>query len=114
MAKITASGIPEKYPEFGKLKVEIIGEYVDIDNISVLAEKNGELVEAPEITALLNEDMAKGAHYPLCAEPNTMLCALFILYEWYGEDAKCWIQEPTHVKLEGEIELMPSDPGVIY
>lgn len=114
MAKITATGVPEKYPEFGDLRIVVDGDFTDIENVTVEVKKNGEYVDIPEIKDMLYEDMEKGPHYPLCAEPNTMRCALFILFEWYGEEESCWTQEPNHVKLEGIIEPMPSNPGVVY
>ena len=105
MAKIIAKGKPVKYPKFGEIKIVVEGGLVDIESSKV----NKSAVEA-----VFRKDIKDGPQYPLCADPNTMRSALFVLFEWFGEERTCWVEEPEHVKLEGEIEPMESDPGVIY
>ena len=114
MAKIIAEGVPEKYKALGKIKVTVEGTDVEIKNVKFEQEFKGEYVEADFLEEFFDQDMKEGPTYPLCADPETMRCALFVLYEWFGEDRSCWIEEPKHVKVEGEIEPMESEPGAIY
>ena len=76
--------------------------------------RDGVWEQDPSIEPVFDYYMDKGPSYPLCAEPETMRRALFVLYEWFGEDRSCWIKDPEHVTVEGEIEPMESEPGVIY
>lgn len=112
MTKVIASGVPEKYPEYGKITITVTGDPINISNIEIEAENEVIQQVAAET---LDEDMARGPSYPLCAEPETMRCIFFVLLEWFGEDKSAWIKEPEHVKIaEGEIEPMESDPDMIY
>lgn len=114
MAKITATGIPVVYPELGYIRITVEGGLVNIDKITYEKRVGGSWVQTGSVEHYLNEDMKRGPSYPLCANPNTMRCALFVLFEWFGEAESCWIEEPKRVILEGEIEPMESIPGVIY
>ena len=114
MATITATGTPVKYPELGEIQIIVTGDMVDIDVVSFYSKKGGLFEKDDSIKKLFDEDMKKGPTYPLCAEPFTMRCALFVLFEWFGEAESCWVEEPKHVILEGEVEPMESEPGVIY
>ena len=114
MAKITATGVPVKYPELGDIKICISGDEVSIQDSSIQRKMDGKYIRDAELVELLKHDLKRGPSYPLCAEPFTMRCALFVLFEWFGEAESCWIEEPKHVILEGEIEPMPNDPDVIY
>ena len=113
MATITATGTPEKYPFLGEIKIVVTGNEVNIDSVEYSAKINEKWEDDPSISVLFDEDMKKGPSYPLCAEPETMRCALFVLYEWFGEAELCWVGEPQHVKIEGEIEPMENLPGTI-
>ena len=114
MATITATGTPVKHPELGEIKIVVIGDMVDIDIASFYTKQSEVFKEDDSIKRVFDEDLKKGPSYPLCAEPFTMRCALFVLFEWFGEAESCWVTEPEHVKLDGEIEPMESKPGVIY
>ena len=114
MAKITATGVPKKYPELGRIRITVEGGLVKIDKIAYERETGNGWEKAQELGYYLQEDLKKGPSYPLCADPFTMRCALFVLFEWFGEAESCWVKEPDHVKLEGEIEPMENKPGVIY
>ena len=114
MASITATGIPEKYPEMGEIRIYVDGGDVEIENAIFRKMVDGKWMDAPEVEKVFKLDLKRGPSYPLCAEPYTMRCALFILFEWFGEAESCWIEEPKHVILEGEVEPMPYEPGVIY
>lgn len=116
MAKITAQGVPAKYPEFGQIRIIIEGTDVEIQKTSfeLYMKSKDKWIPMSFLEDVFNDDMERGPHYPLCAEPETMRRALFILYEWFGEDKSCWVEEPKHVIVEGEIEPMESEPGVIY
>lgn len=114
MARIIATGVPAKYPELGEIRVIVDGTDVEIENVSFEIKNGDDFEPAPFMEELFDLDMKKGPEYPLCADPETMRCALFILFAWFGEEHSCWIKEPEHVKIEGEIEPMESEPGVIY
>lgn len=114
MTKIVATGVPVKYKGLGEIRVTVEGTETEIQNITFEQAFEEEYVPFPDLEALFDKDMDRGPTYPLCAEPETMRCALFILYEWFGEDKSCWIMESKHVIVEGEIEPMESDPDVIY
>ena len=114
MARITATGVPVKNPELGEIRIYVSGDEVKIKDVTYRAKVNGKWTDAPEIEKLFKKDLREGPRYPLCAEPYTMRCALFVLFEWFGEAESCWVEEPKHVILEGEIEPMESEPGVIY
>ena len=114
MAKIYAEGKPEKHPELGEIRVTVEGGEVEINRLICERRYDGSWEKSKGTRDLLINDMRKGPLYPLCAEPATMLCAYFVLLEWFGEASSAWVEEPTHVELEGEIELMESDPNVVY
>ena len=114
MARIIASGTPVKHPELGEIRIIVDGDEVEIENIEFQSRRNDKWEKASQFEKLFNEDLKEGPSYPLCADPFTMRCALFVLFEWFGEAESCWIEEPKHVKLEGEIEPMESVPGRIY
>lgn len=116
MTKIVAKGTPIGYAKvFGPVTITVTGDRVNINSIKFeYPGKTGELA-AGYARKAFDRDMERGPHYPLCADPNTMRCALFILLEWFGEDKSAWVEEPKHVKVvEGEVEPMPSEPGVMY
>lgn len=114
MARITASGVPVKYPELGEIRIFAYGTDKEIEDVDFRKKIDGKWVDAPEIDDYLKKDLKEGPSYPLCAEPFTMRCLLFVLFEWFGEAESCWVEEPKHVILDGEIEPMESEPGVIY
>ena len=114
MARIVATGVPEKHPELGDVKISISGTEKDIRLVKFYAMNNGLYEESSYVKMIFDEDMKEGPSYPLCAEPYSMRCALFVLFEWFGEAESCWVEEPKHVKLEGEIEPMESISGRIY
>lgn len=111
---IIARGVPVKYPELGDIRIYVSGTDKEIYDVDFRKKVGTELVDAPEIEKLFRQDLSEGPSYPLCAEPYSMRCALFILYEWFGEAESCWVEEPKHVTFSGEIEPMPSEPGVVY
>ena len=114
MTIIRAMGVPEKYPELGDIRICVYGDDKEISDVEFKRKIEGEFVDAPDIETVFKHDMRKGPSYPLCAEPYSMRCALFILFEWFGEAESCWVEEPKHVIFSGEIEPMPNEPGVIY
>ena len=114
MASITATGVPVKYPEMGEVRIYIDGDEKEINDASFRSKNSGDWADDPEIEKRFRKDLKVGPTYPLCAEPFTMRCALFVLFEWFGEDKSCWVEEPKHVILDGDIEPMESEPGVIY
>ena len=114
MTRIVATGVPQKYPTWGEMRITIEGTETEIHSTCFELKVGDKYFEEPGFEQFFDEDMKNGPSYPLCAEPETMRCALFILYEWFGEAESCWIKEPEHVKIEGEIEPMESEPGVIY
>ena len=114
MARIIATGTPENRPGLGPIRITIEGGPVKIESVSYERKTESGWEKAQELGYYLQEDLKKGPSYPLCADPFTMRCALFVLFEWFGEAESCWVKEPEHVKLEGEIEPMEYQPGVIY
>ena len=114
MARIVATGIAEKLKPLGEIRVIIEGGEVEIEKTTFERKVNGKWEYDFRVETVFDVDMKNGPHYPLCAEPETMRRALFILLEWFGEAESCWVKEPKHVKVEGEIEPMPSEPGAIY
>ena len=110
MTRIKAMGTPVKHPELGEIVVSVKGTEKDIRGLRCMSIKNGACSFDPAVEKQMEEDLRKGPSYPLCAEPRTMLCAYFVLLEWFDETT-----EPSkHVTLEGEIEPMEYEPGVIY
>lgn len=114
MARITATGTPVKYPELGEIRITVTGDEVNIDKVRFESRRDRYWEEDPAIDNFFRKDLRRGPRYPLCAEPFTMTCALFVLLEWFGEADSCWTEEPKHVILEGEVEPMESEPGRIY
>ena len=115
MTKIVASGVPVGLGLDTEIRVTVEGTDVDIHKVTFEIMYEGNMKDFPELEDFFDRDMAEGPVYPLCADPETMRRALFVLYKWFGEENSCWIKEPEHVKIvEGEVESMPSEPGVIY
>lgn len=114
MTRIVATGVPEKYPELGDIQIEIEGTDVVIEKMTFSKRDDNGSSNSLIIRAMFERDIKQSPKYPLCAEPDTMRCALFVLFEWFGEADSCWTEEPEHVKLEGEIAPMESKQGVIY
>lgn len=117
MTKIVAQGVPQHdfVKDFGPVTITVTGDEVTIYDIKFEYENDEYGINAMLAREWFDRDMERGPHYPLCAEPHTMRRALFILYAWFGEEDSVWIKEPEHVKVvEGEVEPMPSEPGVIY
>lgn len=114
MARIIASGIPEKHPILGEIGIIVTGDDTKISSIEYSSKIDGEWIDDQSIEVLFSSDMKRGPSYPLCADPDTMRCALYVLLEWFGESESCWIEKPKRVKVEGYIEPMESLPNVIY
>lgn len=114
MSMIVANGVPEKHPGLGEIRVVVKGNETEIEEAFFWKKEDGKWVESEQVLNYFMDDMDKGPTYPLCAEPNTMRCAYFVLLEWFGEADKIPDEKNRHVKLAGEIEPMESEPGVIY
>ena len=110
MTRIIASGVPVKYPDFGDIRVIVNGDEREIKSVSLQTKKGDKWIDDLSFEPWFTTDLEKGPSYPLCAEPDTMLCAYFVLLEWFGESTK----PGDHVVIEGEIEQMEWEPGAIY
>ena len=112
MSKITATGIPKKYPDLGDIRITISGTETEIQDISFEAKNVNDYEQAPSLEEIFDVDMrlGPGCYIPV-QEPETISWALAVLCEWYGGYPECW----NSIQVDGEIgKEIEYDPNVIY
>jgi hypothetical protein len=112
MSKITAAGVPSKYPDLGDIRIVVDGTETEIQGVSFEVKLENDYEPAPGLEGVFDDAMKQGPGcYVPVQEPETMSWALAILCEWYGGYPECW----NSVQVDGEIgEEIEYDPDAIY